>query len=247
MSGMMILQFLVLTFIVTGTIIFFLHRFLISSTDGAVRRLNTETEAVRAKQAELSRKIKEADEELAKRKKEAEDLTKKMLEEADTAARAEREKMIKKAREEGEEIISRAQGTRDKIRAEIQKEMTLKTIDFSAQILNSVLSDRARGTLNLYLVNEFIENLEKMDMAQVDKDVTTADITTAAEIDEATKQKLGKVIKGKLNRDITVNSTVDPAVTSGAVLRFGSLALDGSLQNMIREASEALKQKSEGE
>lgn len=247
MSGMMILQFLILTFIVTGTIIFFLHRFLISSTDGAVRRLNTETEAVRAKQAELSRKIKEADEELAKRKKEAEDLTKKMLEEADTVARAEREKMIKKAREEGEEIISRAQGTRDKIRAEIQREMTLKTIDFSAQILNSVLSDQAKGTLNQYLVNEFIENLEKMDMAQVDSDVTVADITTAAEIDGATKQKLEKIIKVKLNRDIQVNSVVDPSIASGAILRFGSLALDGSLQNMIREAGEVLKQKSESD
>src|SRR3989338_6115864 len=131
MSGMLILQFLVLTAIVTGAIIFFLYKFLISSTDGAVRRLNAETETVRAKQAELNQKIKEAEEELAKRRKEADDLTKKMITEAEAKAHEERERMVKKAREEGEEIIAKAQNTKEKIRQEILKETELKTIDFS--------------------------------------------------------------------------------------------------------------------
>ena len=59
MNGMMILQFLVLTAVVSGAIIFFLHRTLIASTDGAVKRLNAETETVRSKQKELNEKIKQ--------------------------------------------------------------------------------------------------------------------------------------------------------------------------------------------
>ena len=244
--GMLIIQFLVLMVVVTGAIIFFLHRFLVANTDGAVKRLNTETEAVRAKQTELNKKIKEADEELAKRKKEAEDLTKKMREEAEETAKSEREKMIKKAREEGEEIIAKAQRTKDQIRLEIQKEMDLKTIDYAISILNSVLSENARGIIDAQLITEFMENLEKMDMNQVSVEVDAADIITAIPIDDAMKNKFAKILKTKLNRDIKINSSVDPLVAGGAILKFGSLALDGSLQNMIRDAGITMKQKAEG-
>ena len=239
------MQFLVLTAIVTGAIIFFLHKFLISSTDGAVRRLNAETETVRAKQAELNQKIKEAEEELAKRRKEADDLTKKMITEAEAKAHEERERMVKKAREEGEEIIAKAQNTKEKIRQEILKETELKTIDFSVTILNSVLTDKAKGILNRQLVEEFLDGLEKIDMTQVGSDVDTAEILTAAAIDEGLKSRFEKIIKGKLNRSIKINVSVDAAITGGVVLKFGSLALDGSLQNILREAGTTLKQKSE--
>ena len=242
---MMILQFLVLTAVVTGIIIFILHKVLISSTDGAVRRLNSETETVRAKQAELDRKIKEAEEELARRKKEADDVMKKMKEEAEEAVRQEREKVVKKARDESEEIIAKAQRTKDQIRAEIQKELSLKTIDISAQMLNIVLSEKTKGVLNEQLVSEFIDNLEKMDMNQVESDTDTADIITVSPISDAIKDKLSKTIKKKLNRDIKINATIDANIVGGAVLRFGSLALDGSMQSIIREAGEALKKQAE--
>ena len=246
MTGMLILQFIVLMAVVTGGIIFFLYRFLIASTDGAVKRLNTETETVRGKQSELNKKIKEADEELAKRKKEAEDLTKKMREEAEETAKAEREKMIKKAREEGEEIISKAQRTKDQIRIEIQKEMDIKAVDYAIQVLNIVLSEKAKGVIDQKLLAEFLDSLERMDMNQVTIEADTADIVTAVPIDSVFEEKFRKVIKAKLDRDVKVNSTIDPSIAGGAVLRFGSLALDGSLQNMIREAGIAMKQKVEG-
>ena len=48
-----------------------------------------------------------------------------------------------------------------------------------------------------------------------------------------------------MNRDIKINATVDPSIVGGIILRFGSLALDGSLQNTFREAGEQLKNKAE--
>ena len=68
MNLMFFVQFIVLMFVVVGVIGFFLHKLLIGTTQGAVNRLNSETEATRAKQAELNQKIKEANEELEKRK-----------------------------------------------------------------------------------------------------------------------------------------------------------------------------------
>ena len=245
MNGMMILQFLVLTAVVSGAIIFFLHRTLIASTDGAVKRLNTETEMVRSKQKELNEKIKQADEELAKRKKEADDLSRKMMEDAETKAKEEREKIVVKARQEGEEIIAKAHGTKDKIVKALEKDMELKAVDYAAEILNAVLSDKIKGILDQELVSEFIESVEKVDMSKIGPDMNTIDIVSAQPVTEEIKMKLAGIVKSKLQRDITVNATTEPKVVGGVVLKFGSLALDGSLQNFIKEKSIALKQKAE--
>jgi len=245
MSGMLILQFLVLTTVVSGVLIFFLHRTLIKSTDGAVNRLNKETEDVRTKQSELNQKIKEANEELEKRKKEAEALVTKMTAEAEEAAKAEREKIVNKARQDGEEIIKKAQGTKDDIRAAIEKQMELKAVDFTVKLLAKVLSEKAQGALDQQLTQEFLDALEKIDMSLVAPEVDTAEIITAHETRAELKASLAKVIKSKLNRDIKIKATVDPKIVSGAILRFGSLNLDGSLQNLLIESGIAMKEKIE--
>lgn len=247
MNGMLILQFLVLTTIVSGVLIFFLHRTLVASTDGAVTRLNKETEDVRAKQSELNQKIKEANEELARRKKEAEALVAKMTTDAEEAAKAEREKMLQKAREESDEIIKKAQGSKQEIRRVIEKEMEAKAVDYTITILNSVLSEKARGALEQQLVVDFIENLQKVDMRLVSPEINTAEMVTAHEIDPGSRQRLAQLLKEKLNRDIQVVSVIDPKIISGVILRFGSLNLDGSLQNFIKETGLHLKEKIEKE
>ena len=245
MTFMLILQFLVLMFVVCGTIIFFLHKTLVSSTEGAVKRLNNETEEMRAKQKELNEKIKEADEELAKRKKEAAELANKMIEEAEEKAKAEREDVVKKARAEGEEIIAKAQRTQDKMRKAIEVELQVKMADFSMEILNKILSDKARGALNDQLMKEFIENLEKVDMSTIGHDIDTADIVTVAAIEDVYKKKIKEIIENKLKRPIKINATIDNSVVGGVMLQFGSLALDGSLKELIYETGSALKKKIE--
>ncbi len=245
MSFMLIIQFLFLTAVITGVIIFFLHRFLVSSTEGAVQRLNAETESVRKKQSELDQKIKEANEELERRKKEAEELTKKMRTEAEEGARAERDKMMKKARDDSEEIITRAQMTKDQIRAEIVKEMEIKTIDFAMKVLNSVLSDKAKGLLDKQLIEEFLENLTKMDINQVSVETDTADVITVSEVDNAIGDKVKKILKDKLKRDIKIKLSTDPALGGGVLLKFGSLAVDGSLQSILADKAIGLKQVTE--
>ena len=245
MGGMFILQFLILTAIVSGTIIFFLHRTLISSTDGAVKRLNTETETTRQKQKELNEKIKQADEELAKRKKEAEELTRKMMEEAETKARDERDKLVTKARLEGEEILAKAYSTKDKMRQAVEKEVEMKLVDYCVQVLTVILNERVRGILDKELLKEFLDGLEKVDMSKITPDIMVLDIVTVYPVDDEFKNKIGGIVKAKLQREVTVNATTDPNLVGGVVLKFGSLALDGSLQNFMKEKAMALKQKIE--
>jgi len=241
MVGMLLLQFLILTFVVAGVIIFFLHRFLISSTQGAVKRLNTETEGARAKQADLNQKIKEANEELSKRKEEAEKLVKKMMEDADEAAKGERAKIIEKARAEAEEVITKAHRTKDAVRQEIEKELSIKLVDKASDILKAILGERSKGAFSDKLVEEFLEKLKDIDPAQVSDKVDVVDVVTAAEISADNRGKIEKLIKDKLNREVKFNYQADLKIAGGAILKFGSLVLDGSLRNAIREKAIELK------
>ncbi|MFH1360035.1 MAG: F0F1 ATP synthase subunit delta [Candidatus Omnitrophota bacterium] len=246
MTWMWIFKFMLLQVVAVGVIIFTLRNVFVSQTEGAVKRLNRETEEARAKQTELDQKIKAANEELEKRKKEADELTKKMLEKADKKAKAERDEIVKKARFESEEIIAKAQRTKDQMRSEVKKEVELKMITYAGDLLSKVLSEKARGLLNQQLSDEFIASLTKVDMTQIGKDIETAEIIVASTLPEDIKKKISDIIKEKLGRTIDIKTTVDPQVIGGVVLRFGSLALDASLQNLITETSVSLKEGAEG-
>ena len=211
-----------------------------------MQRLNAEAEQARNKQAELNQKIKEADDELTKRKTEADQLAKKMITDAEEKVKVEREKLIHKAREEGEEIITKAQGTKDKIRKELEKEMYLKSIDYAVHILTAILNQDAKGVLTKSLFANFIEGLKKVDMSRIGPEVISAELIGANSIDEY-KEQAGKVLQEKLNRVVTIKCAQDPQIIGGVILKFGSLALDGSLLNLIKEEATKHKQKTESE
>ena len=239
--GQLIIQFLVLTAVVSGVLIFVLKKVLFDSTQGAVNRLNRETEVVRAKQAELNEKIKQANEELAKRKSEADALVSKMTEEAESKAKEERDKIINKARQDGEEIINKAQKTKAEIRRVLEQEIDLKAIDFSVIVLNSVLSKQAALSLNDTMTIEFLQALKDVDMSMIDEKITTLDVVAASPLSERLRNIMSQLMREKLGRDIMINATVDPAILAGMVLKFGTLSLDGSLYASLRKKSEEVK------
>ncbi len=241
----LILKFLFLTALVSGAIIFFLHRALISSTEGAVKRLNDEIGKATAKQAELTRKLREADEELSRRQAEARQLAEKMKTDAENESREEREKIIKKAREEGEEIIAKAQGAKEKMRLDLEKEMDGKGIDFGMQILNSVLSEKAKGNLDQVLIGEFLENLKTIDMSRISSDVKEVEVISLTQPSEELKKQVVQIVKSKINRDISVAPKVDSNIGGGLILKFGSMALDGSVRNLMRDVVTSMKKEVE--
>lgn len=245
--GSSMVKFVILMAVVCVPLILLLRWALLNSTEGAVKRLNGEVEQNRRKQAELNQKIKEAGEELAKRKAEATELADKMIAEAEEQARAEREKMIARARAEGEEIITKAQGTKDQIRKDLEKEMHLKAIDCAIQILTLILSQDVQRALNSHLFTEFFEGLKKVDMSRIGPEVGAAEVITARPLEDREKEQLTKMLLEKLNRTIQVDFLQDQQIVGGVMLKFGNLALDGSLQKRIKEEAIKCKQKIESE
>lgn len=233
----------VLMLVVTGIIIFFLHRFLISSTEGAVNRLNEEIEKAQKRQAELSRKLQEADTELNKRRAEAKALADQMRQQAEQETKAEREKIIAESRKEGEDIISKAQGAAEKLKEDLLKDIDSKAVDFALQILNTVLSKKSLGALDKQLVSEFLEKFKSLDMSQLSADIKEAELVCTHSIEENQKTEIGQVIQKQLKRALPLKTAMDGNLGGGIMVKFGSMAIDGSVRNLLREEGKTLKAK----
>ena len=231
----LIISFIVMLLVMIGITILIIRSFFFSSTESAKNRLDKDLQKSHEKQIELSRKLKEADEELEERRKEANELVSSMQSEIESTAKEEKEKIIREARAEGESIIEKAQAATEKMKVELEKEMDLRAVDFSMNILNKILSDKAKGSLNEVLVEEYLADLKDTDMSNIGPDITEAEVISLSALDDQTQTSLSSIIKEKINRELKLNFSTDPDIGGGMVIKFGSLALDGSIKNRIRE------------
>lgn len=237
----LIIQFLLLTAIISGALIFTLHRVFVSSVEGARQRLERDAEAARARETELNGKIRLADEELATRRKQLDQLEQKMKGELEAEANKHREELIAKSRADAEEIITKAQSAAQAIRRDIEKQMEMRIIDHSVNVLGNVLTRRAKASLEKDLVEEFIEQLKSVDMSKISLDIRHADVVTCTPLADADLRRIADVVKARTGRDISLGSKVDPGPLAGVIIQFGSLQLDGSLKTAIKDAAVALK------
>ena len=241
MDWKLVFQFLLLLTIVPGVIIVVLYWLFFSGVENAKKRLEHDAESARAREAELNRKIRQADDELKQRKKELDALEQKMKGDLESEATKHKEALVNKARAEAEEIITKAQNAAEAVRRDIERVMELKIIDYSTKILDDVLTSRAKGALELDLINEFIEQLAKVDMSKVSTEIKSADLVTINGMTAADVKKVEEIISSKTGRAMTLTPKSESGHISGVILKFGSLQLDGSLKTAIRDKATALK------
>jgi F0F1-type ATP synthase delta subunit len=244
-ATLLLIKALVFGMIFTGVLGFLFIKYVSKQTDGAVSRLNRETEQVRTKQVELTEKIKLAGEELDKRRKEADALVAKMTEDAEAKARGERDKLVQKARQEAEEIISKAHRTKDEVRRVIEQEMKIKGVDFAITLLKEFLSKQSIGVLDDNIIAEFLNDLDEIDMSLISSEVQIAEIVTAQPFKEKHRNLLSDLLQKKLKRTITIEAKVDENIIGGILLRFGNLSLDGSLKTIMQNSGDGLKERLE--
>jgi F-type H+-transporting ATPase subunit delta len=68
------------------------------------------------------------------------------------------------------------------------------------------------------------------DEAEGVADVT---VTSAAELNEAQRQKIAAALKERLKREVRLHCEIDPDLIGGAILRSGDLVIDGSLRTRL--------------
>ena len=233
----MILVFVGILIIFGGGTVFLIRVLMFASTEKAKERLDQEIAQASEKQADLSKKLKEADEELEKRQSEAKDTIGKLRVDAEEETKSERDKIINEARTEGEEIIAKAHIACEKMQKELQRDFDMYIAECSLKILPEVMSQNAIGALDTILIDEFIEKINNLEMDQVGSDVAALEIISLNPLDKAMESKIESMLAEKLGRTIPLKCSVESGLGGGLILKFGTMALDGSLKNTIREVA----------
>ena len=67
-----------------------------------------------------------------------------------------------------------------------------------------------------------------------------ASVVSAFALDEAQVNKLAKMLKKELNRDVNIEATVDPSIIGGVIIRAGDTVIDGSVAGSLQNLTSYL-------
>lgn len=66
------------------------------------------------------------------------------------------------------------------------------------------------------------------------------EIASAFPLDNALADRLAQALRGKLQRDVTINTVVDKSLLGGVLVRSGDIVIDGSLRGRLEKLAKAM-------
>jgi F-type H+-transporting ATPase subunit delta len=118
-------------------------------------------------------------------------------------------------------------------------------VDLFDTVLAKVLDRQKKNFIDLLAANKrlpllpdiaaLFENLK----AEYEKTVTVS-VVSAVSLDEAYQQKLVKSLTKRLQRQVSLQCEVDPALLGGAVITAGDRVIDGSIRGKLNRLFESL-------
>ena len=241
MNPTLILGIIIFQGLIFAGLIYVLRQFMSGHVTGAVDHLQKLNEEMVREQQAMKQKMAEAEKEYEiKMAKLQQDVTAKQTE-AREAANKTIDESRTKALADREKIISEAIDTRDKMRQEIMAEMEIKMIDQSRSLVSEMASGDMGKLIHEMLLKEVIDGLNEVPMDNFQTKENTASLTSAYALSADEKKKLSAVLKEKLKRDVEIREETDVSLVGGVVLRCGTLVMDGSLANRLKEVAARLK------
>lgn len=238
---MNILIIILIQGLIFGGLIFLLRHFMKMHISGAVGHLQKLNDELVKQQVELKRQIADGH-------KEYETKMAKLQQEIITRQAAARDEALKtledsksRALQEREKIINEAVETREKMRQEVMAEMEEKAIQYSKDVIAGFLSGDLRSLIQNHFAKDVLEGLKEMQIQQFQVDGAVAQLRVAEPLGEDVKKKIQQVLKEKFKKDVQLKEEIQPELVSGLILRFGTLVIDGSLQNRLQETTARLR------
>ena len=108
-----------------------------------------------------------------------------------------------------------------------------------ASVCGDALDANARSLLDLLAENGRIDYLPEIavhfdELKAEHQNVADVEVVSAAELNDAQRERLTQALRARLRRDVRLHCTVDPALIGGAVVRSGDMLIDGSLANKLQ-------------
>lgn len=147
-----------------------------------------------------------------------------------------RQEVVARARQEAERIITEAKEHQEELRAQLMNEIEKTAMQYAYDAVRYVFSTKVETGVHRQLVDEVIEEIDKLDTSRVTFETSVAEISIRQELTPEQSRRLEQVLSHKLHRAVTLNATVDPTLVAGLVVKLDSLVIDGSLKERLKTA-----------
>jgi F-type H+-transporting ATPase subunit delta len=112
-------------------------------------------------------------------------------------------------------------------------------------VCGDALGDKARNFIRVLAENKRLELLPNIQLqfeqlkANQEKSVDV-DVVSAFALDSGLTQKLTQALRGKLQREVIVNASVDSSLLGGVLVRAGDVVIDGSIRGRLEKLAQAM-------
>ncbi|MBI5300003.1 MAG: F0F1 ATP synthase subunit delta [Deltaproteobacteria bacterium] len=233
--------FLLIQVLVFAVVIIFLRRLMVKDTLSAVNRLKLVDDENAKRLSEMKTKIEEAEEEYRRKVEQTTEDVRRQREEAKKELEEERGKMLAKAREESDRIVSGAKKLEAKAVQRMAMEVEAKAAVVGAELVRIFVGARMEKGLDEQLACELIEEIRAMDAGRVSVDFDEIGIVSRSPLSSAHKTEIKNILEKKTGRKLSLKEELKKDFAGGIILKLGSLILDGSVENRIKEAAGMLK------
>ena len=236
---MLIASLIILQLIIFGGLIFMLKRILTNNIVSATQHIDSLNQDYTKKIDDLTKREEEtqnkAQEILNKSQEEADKLKAQIIKDTE----AERDRIIKHARAQGEEMIQQADKSRQSLISEMQERIAKEAVNKACDLIQVVLPEEVKKSAHAQWVEDVAKGgFTKLERLRIPEDIHEINVTTAFPLADGQRKVLLHALKDILNRDVALKEDVDPKLVAGLVVSIGSLIMDGSLRNRIKEQAE---------
>jgi len=107
-----------------------------------------------------------------------------------------------------------------------------------ANVAGEALDEHGRALLELLAENGRVDYLPEIaeqfeELVAEDQNITDVEIVSAVPLDQRQTQRLAAALRSRLGREVRLHCRSDAALIGGAVVRAGSLLIDGSLRGKL--------------
>lgn len=239
---MLLISVVLLQIIIFIGLIFVFRRVLNRNVIVATKHLEELNVDYDRKEREVNKRLEESkhksEEMVAKAREEAEKESSRIIKEAET----ERDRILKEARVGSEDIMQQADKSRQLLLSELDERIAKEAINKASELIQHTLPEEFKRDIHSQWIEELTEaSLNQITRLRIPKDVKEVKITSAFSLREEERKNLSKKLKELLQRNVTLKEEVDLNIVAGIIVTVGSLVLDGSLKNKIREQAESIK------
>lgn len=236
----MLIQIFIVQVVTFLGIVLILRKFLYTESAKEIHRLKKLKEETLIKQKELQEKIDQAQVAFDQKMAEAEKSSRALSSQSETESKELRRKILDKAKEDAENIMKAAYNAKEKMREEISVEMVRKAPLLATRIFSAVLSEDVKILTHQELVKDVLERIRHLEKATFKTPVDHGEIASAYPLSAADKSELGAVVRRVLGYEVPWVEKKDAGIAVGIVIKLGSIIIDGSLENRMRQAEREL-------